>query len=122
MTTETAPPPDTTTTEGFDWCVVEIFGHRRHAGRFREEERFGTKMLRIDIPTVTAEPGGPETGTIAGWTTHYYGGASIFSLTLSDEASVVRANKPYSPPARITYREPSPADDDDGPDEDDCPL
>lgn len=36
--------------EGWEWAVVEVFGHRRHAGRTREEERFGAKMLRIDVP------------------------------------------------------------------------
>ena len=36
--------------DGWEWAIVEIFGHRRHAGRTREEERFGAKMLRIDIP------------------------------------------------------------------------
>ena len=30
--------------DGWEWAVVEIFGHRRHAGRTREEERFGAKM------------------------------------------------------------------------------
>lgn len=32
------------------WAIVEIFGHRRHVGIASEEERFGVKMLRIDVP------------------------------------------------------------------------
>lgn len=83
--------------EGWEWARVEIMGHRCHYGRTREEERFGAKMLRIDIPI----DGVPAKG----WRTHYYGGSSIFSFTLTDEAFVLRANKPYDPPARITYRE-----------------
>ena len=27
--------------EGFGWAIVEIEGHRRHAGGIREGERFG---------------------------------------------------------------------------------
>lgn len=89
--------------DGWEYAVIEIFGHRKHAGRTREEERFGAKMLRIDIPTV----GKSEDGSLKadGWTTHYYGGSSIFSYSLTDEASVMRANRPYEPPARISYRD-----------------
>ena len=36
--------------DGFEWAIVEVLGHRKHAGRVREEERFGAKMLRIDVP------------------------------------------------------------------------
>lgn len=82
--------------EGWQWAIVEIFGHRKHAGRTREEERFGAKMLRIDVP-VDGDP-------LKGWTTIYYGGASIFSFGLTDEASVMRANKPYAAPAITSYR------------------
>ncbi len=105
---------DETQETGWEWAMVEIFGHRSHAGRAREEERFGTKMLRIDVP-IKGEP------AVNGWETHWYGGSSIFSYTLTDEESVFRANKPYEAPSR--YRLPPPAieiepgeqyDDDDG--------
>lgn len=76
--------------DGWEWAIVEIFGHRCHAGRVREEERFGVKMLRVDIPT----KGDPSAH---GWTTHFYGGSAIFSYSLTDEASVMRANRPYEP-------------------------
>lgn len=88
--------------DGWDWGIVEIFGHRRHAGRVREEERFGTKMLRIDVP-VKGDP------AANGWETHWYGGASIFSFALTDEHSVMRANKPYQSPSRFL----APPDNDD---------
>lgn len=88
-----------TETDGWEWAIVEIFGHRSHAGRTREEERFGAKMLRVDVPI--------RGDAIAnGWETHWYGGSSIFSFTLTDEDSVMRSNKPYEPPAR--YRLPPP--------------
>lgn len=84
--------------DGWEWAVVEVFGHRKHAGRTREVERFGAKMLRIDIPI--------KGDTANGWETIFYGGSSIFSFALSDEASVMQANKPYDAAAR--YRLPPP--------------
>lgn len=93
--------------EGWEWAIVEIFGHRRHAGRCSEEERFGTKMLRIDIP----QQGNPA---LFGWTTLFYSGSSIFSYSLSDERSVMKVNAPYEP-HRLTYRdEPQQHDDSSG--------
>jgi hypothetical protein len=108
------PAPEAAGGDGFEWAVVEIFGHRRHAGRIREEERFGAKMLRIDVPDVfllsaTDADGGISISTaLRGWTTHWYGGASIFSLTMTDEASVMRINRPYAAPGRYI---PPPADE-----------
>ena len=87
----------------FEWAVVEIFGHRKHAGRAREEERFGAKMLRIDVPTVIVQDGAL---VVTGWTTSFYGGASIFSFGLTTEKTVLQANRPYDAPARISYDDP----------------
>lgn len=101
--------------DGFEWAVVEIYGHRRHAGRVREEERIGAKMLRVDIPTLAWRDGddGKRIAEVTSWTTHFYGAAAIFSFSLTDEASVLSANRPYDRPARLTYR----ADDTTGDDE-----
>lgn len=95
----------TAETDGWEWAIVEIFGHRRHAGRTREEERFGAKLLRVDVPN----KGAPAEH---GWTTHYYGGSSIFSFTPTDEASALRINKPYEAPSRY-LAPPDDADDHD---------
>jgi hypothetical protein len=124
-TIETAAPAN----EGWEWALVEIMGHRTHWGRVREEERFGTKMLRVDVPSIERKPAEVEGGepiAIFTWSTHYYGGASIFSFTLTDEATVMKRNTPYEPPHRLTYREqaepdfsevdeviPAPGEDDD---------
>ena len=104
MTEEHAPTPDGDS--GWEWAVVEVFGHRRHVGRIREVETFGTKMLRIDVPVY------PDRAAVAPerWETRLYGGGSIFSISYTDEASVRRANLPYEAPARISYHE---AEDDD---------
>lgn len=115
MSNEAAAQTDTG-----DWAIVEVFGHRRLAGRISEEERFGAKMLRIDVPTVeftepsTEHPQGER--YVAGWTTQWYGGASLFSVTPSDEVSALRARAPY-PPHRLTSlptpSTPEPSLDDD---------
>lgn len=89
--------------DGFEWAIVEIFGHRRHAGRIREEERFGAKMLRVEVPL----DGDPEKR----WATHWYGGAAIFSLTPTDEATALRMNRPYAP-GRLLLEEPENEEDD----------
>ena len=70
-----------------EWAIVELMGHRRLGGLVTEVERFGTKMARVDIPP--AEEGGQ---TI----TQFYGGSSIYALTITDEETaraVARANQ-----------------------------
>jgi hypothetical protein len=97
--------------DGFEWAVVEIFGRRHHAGRTREEERFGAKMLRVDVPKLEwVEEDGERRVVVTGWATHFYGGGAIFSFSLTDEASVMKSNRPYDPPSRLTYR---PAEEDE---------
>jgi len=91
--------------DGFEWGIVEIFGHRRHAGRVREQEQFGAKMLRVDIP-IDGDPA-------KGWVSHFYGGAAIFSYSLSDEATVLKINAPYAPFRLRAPVEENPAPDDE---------
>lgn len=87
------------------WARVEIFGHTCHYGRISEVERFGAKMLQIEIP-VDGKPDGR-------WQTIHYAGSAVFSLSPSEEHVVMQRNKPYVPAtARIAY-----AGDDD-----DCPI
>lgn len=69
--------------EGWTWAILEVFGHRRHVGRAREEEKFGSKLCRIDVPKL-----GPAEGELT-WSSHYYGGSSIFSFTPTDEKTVM---------------------------------
>ena len=67
-----------------------------------EVEKFGTKLLRIDIP---------ETGKFGnGFTSQMYGGASLFSVTPCDLATVEKTNKPHEPMGRLTYHEPDETD------------
>jgi hypothetical protein len=93
--------------DGWTWAIVEIFGHRRHVGRSREEEKFGSKLCRIDVPKIDAA------GTVT-WSSHFYGGASIFSFTPTDEKTVMKySERPHVP--AIPYHEP---DDDQDYEED----
>lgn len=101
--TDTETPPE-------QFALVEIFGHRQHAGRILEVEQFGAKMLRIDVPK--------EGDFEKGYVSHFYGGASIFSLTLADKATVEAKNRPWRP-AALPYREPADDHDDDHGAEDD---
>lgn len=54
------------------WAILELMGHVKLAGYVTEEELFGTKVGRIDIP-------GDENGE--GAVTQYFGGQSIYRLT-----------------------------------------
>lgn len=120
-------PATSAENDGWEWAIIEIMGHRKHAGRIREEERFGAKMLRIDIPTfpatriaLDAADAWREAPREIVWATHYYGGSALFSYTLTDEATVMKANKPYESPYRM--RLPAPPEDDDLPFDDGGPY
>jgi len=43
--------------EKFDlWCMVELFGHQKIAGRCTEQNVAGTNMLRVDVPATQKNP------------------------------------------------------------------
>jgi hypothetical protein len=47
----------TNQTEKFDlWCIVELFGHQKIAGRCTEQNIAGTNMLRVDVPATPTQP------------------------------------------------------------------
>lgn len=62
------------------WAIVELMGHVRLAGRISEEEKFGAKMGRIDIPN----PDQSETST-GPFITQFFGGGSVYRITLVTE-------------------------------------
>lgn len=63
--------------ETFDqWCVVELLGHRRLAGRVRETTIAGAGMLRLDVP---ATAGHAEQ-------TQYVSPGSVYALHPTTEA------------------------------------
>lgn len=94
------------TDDQLEYAIVEIMGHRRLAGRILEVERFGTKMLRIDVPK--------EGDFAKGFVSQFYGGPSIFCVTPTNLATVYKENKPFEP-ARRYIASRSDEDDDDRP-------
>ena len=76
------------------WAFVEIFGHRSHYGRLVEIEQFGSKMLRIDVPTEQPDV----------FQSFEYGGGAIFSIKPMTEKAVreaqARHREMYGVPSR----------------------
>ena len=68
------------------WCIVELMGHIRLAGYVTEEEHFGAKIGRVDIP-------GPKGETV----TQFFGGSSIYRITPTTEAIARRVAMHDSP-------------------------
>ncbi|MFO0806058.1 MAG: hypothetical protein U0791_23380 [Gemmataceae bacterium] len=80
------------------WAVVELMGHVKLAGRLTEEEKFGAKLGRIDIPTgkpcsladceshQIAPDACPECHGAETFITKFFGGGSIYSVTIVSEA------------------------------------
>lgn len=84
------PTTEITGQEG-QWVMLEIFGHRCHWGFLTEVEKFGAKLARIDCYR-------PEEKEPA--ETHFYGGASIFSMTqVTEETARSRFNYSHPKPA-----------------------
>ncbi|MBY0545835.1 MAG: hypothetical protein K2W95_00950 [Candidatus Obscuribacterales bacterium] len=51
------------------WAIIELMGHVKLAGYVTEEEHFGAKLGRVDIPL--------ETGIV----TQFFGGGSVYRVT-----------------------------------------
>jgi hypothetical protein len=83
------------------WALVEVFGHRKHYGRVTEVEKFGTKMLRVDVPGATDGE----------FETFFYGGGSIFGMTPMTEAAA-RKWAAYDRPQRVRPLDALPPPDD----------
>lgn len=111
-----APETGSKMTEDHEWAIVEIMGYHRCAGRIFEVERFGAKLLRVDVPI------GDD-----GWATEFFGGSAIYRIRhCSEEIARETASSlgdprpapPRPPAAALTYRParpPEPLDDDDEP-------
>ncbi len=90
------------------WAVLELMGHVRLAGKVSEEERFGSKIGRIDVPA----DGGR-------FVTIYFGGSSVYRMTPCDEdtARAVAARSapapihPYEMPKQLQHQQSTPEGD-----------
>lgn len=72
--------------ENFEiWAILELMGHVKVAGKVTEEERFGGKLGRIDIPDEAD-----------GFNTQYFGFAGVYRMTaVTEEVAryVARSNQ-----------------------------
>jgi len=59
------------------WCVVELFGHSKIAGRCTEQNIAGTNMLRVDVPETESQPS----------FTRLLGSAAIYAINPVDEGT-----------------------------------
>lgn len=78
------------------WAIVELMGHRIRAGRVREVEIAGGKMIRVDIPT--------DGGDV----TEFYATAALYSLRPCTEEIARREVSGYNDPRPVRpvdYRE-----------------
>lgn len=73
------PKAATSFNHGGLWAIVELMGHTRIAGLVTEEEHFGAKMGRIEIPK-------PDGG---GFTTQWFSGSSVYRITPTTEQIVM---------------------------------
>jgi hypothetical protein len=66
------------TQEKFDlWCIVELFGHQKIAGRCTEQNIAGTNMLRVDVPETKSQPA----------FTRFFGSSAIYAINPVDETT-----------------------------------
>lgn len=68
------------------YAIVELMGHVKHAGRITEEEKFGVKMGRVDVPN-----------DANGFTTIFFGGASIYRITVVSEEVARQVARQFKP-------------------------
>jgi hypothetical protein len=94
--------PDTGQT--FDeWCVLELLGHRRLAGRVREVQLAGAGFLRLDVPAANGQPE----------TTQYIAPGSVYTLHPVTEATAIAAAQAWRPTPVQRWELPPPAEDDE---------
>lgn len=58
------------------WCIVELMGHQRIAGRVTEVNLFGSALMRVDVPDFDGKPGFSK----------FYGAGAIYAVTPVDES------------------------------------
>jgi hypothetical protein len=85
-------------TDAFDnFCIVELFGHQKIAGRVTEQVIGGQSFVRVDVP---------QTKRHAPFT-RMFGSGAIYSITpVSQEIASAAAEQIYTPPVTV-YIEPS---------------
>lgn len=57
------------------WCIVELMGHQKIAGRCTEQNIAGNNMLRVDVPATNKEPA----------FTRFYSSSAVYCIHPIDE-------------------------------------
>lgn len=70
-----------------EWCILELLGHRRLAGRVREVQLAGAGFLRLDIPETEGH----------GAQTQYVAPGSVYALHPTTEAMALAAAGGFRP-------------------------
>lgn len=110
--------------ETFDaWCLVELFGHAKLAGKVSEANIAGGVLLRVDVPEIEVESNG-KVEKVAAYT-KFYGTNAIYSLTVTTQETCEAFLRHHRPKPVMAYElagrpmlTANLEDDDDGMDED----
>lgn len=80
-------------TEKFDsWCLIELFGHQRIAGRVTEATLAGGAFLRVDVPATSQSEA----------YTRFYGPGAIYGISpVTEEVARAMAEQIRSRPVQI---------------------
>ena len=74
------------------FCMVELFGHNKIAGKCTEQNIAGTNMLRVDVPETTKQPA----------FTKFYNGTAIYAINpITEEVANDIANKLSNAPITV---------------------
>lgn len=95
------------------YCIIELFGHNRIAGRVTEQTIGGQSFVRVDVP---------ETKKRAAFT-RFFGNGAIYSITpVSEEIALLAAEQLWAEPVTV-YIAPQnrqlPSSNDDADEDDD---
>ena len=72
------------TTEKFEqWCIVELMGHQKIAGRCTEQNIAGSNMLRVDVPATL----GTSQMIAQAAFTRFYSSSAVYAIHPVDEAT-----------------------------------
>ncbi|MVT11350.1 hypothetical protein [Chitinophaga tropicalis] len=78
------------TTEKFEqWCIIELMGHQKIAGKCTEQNIAGANMLRVDVPEiklVDACSGNPGGRYLPGFT-RFYASSAVYCIHPVDEGT-----------------------------------
>lgn len=80
-----------------NYCIVELFGHQKIAGKVTEQAIGGQGFIRVDVPATKQYPA----------FTRFFGHGAIYAMTpVSEEIAMRAAERLYVEPVTV-YIEPS---------------